>query len=628
MKTSMGERIDRIGRRGRIIPFLAALLLLGGCAPKAILPGVNMILITIDTLRADHLVTYGYQGGKTPNIDRLARDGTLFLDAYASVPLTLPSHTSYLTGTNPTCHGVHDNGAYTLGEEKSTIAEYLSDAGYETAAIVSSFQLDRKYGLSQGFDFYDDEMAKEFQLYDPRLLSGPKSQELKYHTDQQRAEAAVAKAKKWFGGRDETRPFFLWLHFFDPHSVYDPPPPYNDLFQDRAYPDSLYDGEIAYLDHNIGELVRFLRDKGLYDNTLIVFVADHGEGLGQHRELFHDQFIYDSTLHVPYIFGGGAVPGDWPPLVDDMVRSIDVLPTLLDLVGIRPRDDVEGESLLPLLEGGGRDVAHYIESYSPTHNLCVKLFGVKKGGWKYIEAPTPELYHTDTDPGETVNLADRNTAKAEELREVLKGYMVEDDVLPAEVDFETRRKLEAIGYVQQTARRVSMARENRADPKDMAACIEGLHMSMEYFNFGRFDSSLAVSLRLMEIFPGQSRIYYNIGNLQIRMGLYEDAVKDFRKILAQNPRYAKGMFWEGMALMRLKRDDEAIEWFRKAIAIEPNLQVARYNYAVVLARNGSLRESINEFEKALQIDSKSSLGQMAQAALTDIRDKLRAASDN
>jgi len=180
--------------------------------------------------------------------------------------------------------------------------------------------------------------------------------------------------------------------------------------------------------------------------------------------------------------------------------------------------------------------------------------------------------------------------------------------------------------VQQTARRVSMARENRADPKDMAVCIEGLHMSMEYFNFGQYDSSLAVSLRLMKIFPGGSRIYDNIGNLQIRMGRYKDAVHDFREIVRENPRYAKGMFWEAMALMRLERDDEAIEWFLKAIALDPNLQVAHYNYGVTLARNGSLKEAVGEFEKTLQIDSKSSLGRMAQTALTDIRDSLRNAT--
>jgi len=187
--------------RGRLTIALT-LLLLAGCAEKAILPGVNLILITVDTLRADRIATYGYGLGKSPNIDRLAREGTLFLDGYASVPLTLPSHTTFLTGTTPPYHGVHDNGAYTLAEEKTTIAEYLSSAGYETGAIVSSFQLNSRFGLSQGFDSYLDDMPKEFELYDPRLLAGPKAQNLKFETEQRRAESVVENARLWLDERN------------------------------------------------------------------------------------------------------------------------------------------------------------------------------------------------------------------------------------------------------------------------------------------------------------------------------------------------------------------------------------------------------------------------------------------
>lgn len=598
-------------------------ILIAGCSGKAVLPGVNIILITVDTLRADHIGCYGYGLGLTPHIDRLARNGTLFLDGYASVPLTLPSHTSFLTGATPANHGVHDNGAYTLGEEKTTIAEYLSDIGYETGAIVSSFQLNRKYGLSQGFDTYYDDIPKEYELYDPRLVNGPKMQNLRFESEQRRAENVVAKMKQWISGRDEAKPFFLWLHFFDPHGVYDPPPPYGDLFPDRAYPDSLYDAEITYLDHYVGEIVELLERRGEYEKTVIVFTADHGEGLGQHKEMYHDQFIYDSTLRVPYIFGGGALPEKWPPLVFEPVRCVDVLPTLLHLAGAKPREDVDGESLLPLTAGKDWNKPHYVESHSPKHNLCVKLHGIRYDGWKYIEAPTPELYRVEEDPGETVNLAGRHPGKAGELREMLKESMSEDTVIPAEIDFETRRKLEAIGYVQKTARRVAMARENRADPKEMAVCIDGLHQSMLYFSFGEYDSSLAVSLRLMDIFPGQSRIYDNIGNLQIRMELYDDAIETFTEIIRTSPRYGKGYFWMGMAHMRKRLDSEAIEWFRKAIAIDRNLQVGHYNLAVTLARNGHLEEAITEFQKTVQIDSKSNLAQMAQSALADIRDAVR-----
>lgn len=615
------------GRRGRWPVVLLVLALLVGCAGKAVLPGVNIILVTVDTLRADHVGCYGCEEAVTPNIDRLAREGTTFLDGYSSVPLTLPSHTSFLTGTTPPYHGVHDNGAYTLGEDKTTIAEYLNDIGYETVAIVSSFQLNAKYGLSQGFEKYYDDIPKEFDLYDPRLIDGPKMQELRYESEQRRAENVYEKMKTWIDVRTDDRPFFLWMHFFDPHGVYDPPPPFDDFYPHLSYPDSLYDAEIAYLDHYIGKIFRVLKDRGVYDNTVIVLVADHGEGLGQHKELYHDQFVYDSTLRVPYIIGGGAAPKGWPELVLDPVRSVDVLPTLLRLAGARARDDVQGESLLPVLRGKRWDKPHYVESHSPTHNLCVKLHGIRYEGWKYIEAPTPELYHVEDDPGETVNLAPRNPEKAEELREMMLGYMKDDEALPEEVDFETRRKLEAIGYVQRTARRVAMARENRADPKDMADCIDGLHESMLYFTLGEYDSSLAVSLRLQEIFPGQTRIYDNIGNLQIRMEQYDEAIEEFTDVLRANPRYAKGYFWLGMARMRKHEDDRAIENFRKCIGLDDNMQVAHYNLGVTLARNGVLDEAIPSLEKTIRIDSRSNLAHLAQQALGDIRSALRAAED-
>ncbi len=598
---------------------LFLLLALGGCAGKPVLPGVNLILITIDTLRADHLGCYGYPRIKTPHIDRLAREGVLFSSGFSSVPLTLPSHTTFLTGLFPSHHGVHDNGAYTLADEHATIAEYLSDAGYQTAAIVSSFQLNGRYGIDQGFDHYDDKIPREYDLYDKRLITGPKSQNLRFESEQRRAEDITKLTAEWLEKKDDS-PFFLWLHYFDPHGVYDPPPPFSLLYDDRTYPDSLYDGEITYLDHHIGLLRRLLEDAGLYDNTLIVFTADHGEGLGEHKEWYHDQFIYDATTHVPFIFGGGAVPEIWPALVTESVRSVDVLPTLVHTIGLKSESEVQGRSLIPVLLGkSDGEQPQYVESYSPTHNLCVKLFGIRHNGWKYIEAPTPELYNIEEDPGETQNIAGRYPDMATEMRELLQPFMPEEEGLPDAIDFDTRKKLEAIGYIQRTQRRVSMASRNEADPKDMAACVEGLHMSMRYFTFGRYDSSLAVSLRLKDIFPGQTRIYDNIGNLQIRLGLYEDAIKEFKIITTEQPRYAKGNFWIGMAHMRLRHEEDALRWLRKGLAIDPKLSIARYNLAVILARNRKLDEALEHWDQVIATDPKSNFAKLSQTAATDVR---------
>ncbi|MFH1277840.1 MAG: sulfatase-like hydrolase/transferase [Candidatus Eisenbacteria bacterium] len=593
----------------------------GGCGPEERFPGVNLILITIDTMRSDHLASYGRPNARTPHMDRLAREGTLFTRMYASAPLTLPSHTTFLTGRYPSSHGVHDNGAYRFGEEGTTIAEYLSGAGYRTAAFVSSFQLDRKYGLAQGFREYDDRMPQKFEVYDPRIAAGPKADSIRHQSGQRRAEEITALVTAWLG-RGGSEPFFLWLHYFDPHESYDPPPPFDRMNQDLPFPDSLYDGEIAYLDRELGRLIGELEDRGIYDRCLVLLSADHGEGLGSHGERYHDTFIYDSTIRIPFLVGGGAAKRNAPRFVETPVRSIDVLPTLLDAAGVKPKGDVQGESLLPLLEGEERrgEWTSYAETFSPIHNLCSKLFSIRTEEWKYIEAPLPELYRVSEDPGERTNLIERRPEVALDLREILKEHMPEEETGRIEIDEETREKLEAIGYVRGEAGPEAVVEGK--DPKEILPCTDGLHLSMLHFTYGRYDSSLAVLERLKLECPPHGQIYDNIGNLRIRLGHYEETIEEFTEIIRLHPSYSKGYFWVGMAYLRTGRDAEALEWFRKAVERDPNMQIAQYNVGLALGNMRRVDEALEAWEEAIRISPNSTIGRLAKRAYDDVASAL------
>jgi len=601
---------------------LIGLLGIGGCARGPLLPGVNLILITVDTLRADHLGCYGYPFGKTPNLDRLAREGVLFSDMFASVPLTLPSHTTFLTGLFPSRHGVHDNGAYRLAEDKTTIAEYLVEAGYRTAGFVSSFQLEKKYGLVQGFDEYDDKMPENFEIFDPRVKRGPKADVIRKTSNQRRADEITALTKEWLA-RGGSEPFFLWLHYFDPHEIYDPPPPYDRMFPSLAFPDSLYDGEITYLDHHIGELVRLLETHGMWDRTVVLMSADHGEGLGEHKEMYHDTFIYDSTLRIPFLMFGGGLPEEWRGLVTEPVRSIDVVPTFLEFAGVDPASDVQGTSLVPFIHGGENsdDWFTYCESHSPTHNLCTKLAGIRTKEWKYIEAPRPELYRVSEDPGETRNLIDRYTDKARVLREILAEQLPDEDLPRLEIDAETRAQLEAIGYVHRKEGE-RPAKGAGKDPKEINPCIDGLHLSMLHFTYGRYDSALVVLDRLTVTCPGQSRIYDNIGNLQIRFHRYEETIEEFTALVERYPHYGKGYFWVGMGYLRTSRPAEALAWYEKALSRDPSIQVAHYNMGVALGRLKRIDEAMAAWERAVRMNPNSRTGRLAREAYARLKEAI------
>ena len=389
----------------------------------------NVLLVTIDTLRANRLGCYGGTAVPTPNIDRLAQRGTVFAKAFAPTPLTLPSHASILTGMTPVAHGVHDNINFVVRPEHTTLAEHLKARGYETAAVVSASPLDSRFGLAQGFDTYDDTFMAP---------GAPKTSPA-----EQPADATVDKALKWLraphGG-----PWFLWVHIWDPHAEYAPPEPFLSLYKGR-----LYDGEVAYTDLALGRLFRFLDENRLAERTLTVLTADHGEGLGDHGERTHGYLAHNATIWVPLII---AAPGSEPSHCPEPVSHSDIVPTVLDVLGIAAPPEIQGRSLRPALDGRSVPPARiYFECLSPYYELgWAPLQGFIAGDEKFVQSPVPELYDLDRDFGEMKNIA--STVKIADYAAGLERLVaVLTPAAPldarARTNPELRERLESLGYL-------------------------------------------------------------------------------------------------------------------------------------------------------------------------------------
>jgi arylsulfatase A-like enzyme len=409
----------------------------------------NILLLTLDTTRADRLGAYGFAGADTPNIDRVAREGVLFEQAESAAPLTLPAHTSLFTGRFPFQHGVRDNGAV-LDPGELTLAQVLQTRGFRTAAFPASYVLDARWGLTRGFELYDG-------TFGHRGGDGAQGDGMRRSADQ-----IVDRALAWLHTTSDAR-FFGWLHFYDAHTPYDPP-------QGQAYTATGYQGEIAFIDSQIGRVLAFLDARHLRDRTLVVLVGDHGESLGEHGERTHGLFVYEAVTRVPLIISAPSsrMRGR---RVADVVRSVDVMPTVLDLLGIRVPSSVAGVTLGPRMTGATRETE--IETYSETmypryHFGWSGLRALRTGRFKLIDAPRPELYDLAADPGEEHNLYELRPALAAALARRLREREVGDTrTVPGghAIDPDTAARLAALGYVSG----VALERESTtslADPKD------------------------------------------------------------------------------------------------------------------------------------------------------------------
>jgi arylsulfatase A-like enzyme len=476
--------------------------------------GFNLLVVTLDTTRADHLGCYGRDGAETPALDRLAREGVRFDDAVTNAPVTLPAHASIFTGLYPPNHGVRRNGEYVLGLDQKTLAEDLARAGYDTAAFVGAFVLDARCGLAQGFDVYDD------------FVNPPTSLSLSHSYDERNAAQVTESALRWLHSRNAERPFFAWVHYFDPHQPFQAPEPFRSRFGERQY-----DAEIAYVDSQVTRLVDALAALGVDDRTLVVVVGDHGEGLGEHGESSHDFFVYESVMRVPLIvWAPGAFEG--PFVVDDVVVSVtDLYPTVLDLLGLEVPPTSDGLSLVRGLPGPDRAV--YMESLAPYLDYgWSPLFALRRHRDKYIRAPDPEYYDLLADPDEADNLGSEAGLR-DDLEAMLAGWpTIEEVSADAVVDSATRARLEALGYVGSMT---AGPRDTSLDPKEMIDVFNRYDAARAMARDGRWQQAVGELEAVAAISPGNRLVLAELARIYSMTGNLPAAERVLRRNIALGP---------------------------------------------------------------------------------------------
>jgi choline-sulfatase len=578
------SRRPRIGRIAALGGALAAILWLAlGCGGARQRP--NVLLVTFDTTRADHVGCYGAEPSPTPNLDRLAREGVVLTQAMTAVPLTLPAHTSMLTGQVPIRHGVRNNGAYVLPPSAETLAESFSQAGYQTAAFVSAFVLNRQFGLAQGFDTYDDELIDE--------RSGPQT---------------AARALRWLGRRDAQRPFFVWVHLFDPHTPWTPPRPYRDL----ALP-SGYDQEIAAADGSLGRILEWLRAQQLLDRTIIAVLGDHGEGLGDHGETEHGLFLYEETVHVPWVMRltGGAGAGTRAPA---LASVIDLAPTLLDLAGLPPLRAASGVSLRDAL-GGGRAPDRrgvLLETVYPQESFgWAPLRGLRTPEWSWIRAPQPELYDLAQDPREHVNRAANEAQTAASLNLWMQEQFASEEeaaTSPAQaghVPPEVAERLSSLGYIAAGQAATSAGADTLPDPKAMLAIFDDFETAKLAMDQKRFQAAIAPFRRVMDRDARNLTAALGLGIALDRTHAYGEAEAVLRRALALSPRNTTVQTALADALFGQWRYAEALEFYRQAAADAREWRKAQSRSASCLLALGRADEAERVLADAARADAAS-----------------------
>ncbi len=485
----------------------------------------NVILITVDTLRADRLGCYGHPRVRTPTIDAFAAAGVRFENCIAQTPLTLPSHTTIMTGTLPLHHGVRDNGGFVVPSELVTMAEAFKAKGYETGAFVAAYVLDGKWGLDQGFDTYFD----KFDL--------SRFEKISLAEVQRPAGEVIDDALAWLDRKKDGR-FFAWIHLYDPHTPYEPPEPFLS-----EYPLNPYLGEIAYADSQLARLWDYLGRAGLRDDLILVLAADHGESLGEHGEGTHGFFVYQAALHVPLIFVS-PFPALQGLTSAGTVGLVDVLPTVCEMAGLPVPAGVQGRSLVPSFftpgaSGGGR--LAYAESFYPRYHYgWSELQSVQDGRFKLILAPVPELYDLRADPAEARNLVylekeifEDLSARAEALIAAAGRNALEVDL--GKVDEETREKLAALGYVGSFMDSSKLEGRKLADPKDKIGIFNELTMAREAGMSGDFEGAIATIRAILAEDPTIADAHFSLGNVLYKARRFEEAAEAFKSSLELKP---------------------------------------------------------------------------------------------
>ena len=628
----------------RLIIILFGLAALPAAAQTPAKPAVNVVVITIDTLRADHLGCYGYKQIKTPNIDALAAEGTRFDRAFAVVPVTLPSHSSIMTGTYPMLSGMHDFSGNKLSPLQPTLASVLKQAGYQTGAVIAAAVLDSRFGLNQGFDFYFDHF--EFSRLDEVNLD-----------EMERPGNVVADVtldwlqKDWLA-KNSQKNFFLWMHLYDPHFPYHPPEPYASEY--AAHP---YDGEIAFADEQVGRLLRFLKEKGIYQNTVIVLCGDHGESLGEHGEKTHGFFIYNATMHVPLIIRlpeNRLSEGAKARTVDDPVSLVDLMPTLLGVLGLEVPSQVQGRSLLPELRGesasrgqddkAARDRVLYGETFLPRiHFNWSELRGSENTKYHFIDAPHPELYDLAKDPGELHNLFTEKTAVADEMRArlaaLIRDYSAGKEMAEKTgLDPALMERLKALGYAgfsgggDPGGKDLTISSRNLPDPKDRVVTYELISDAIADSQHGRYQESIEKLKSVIKTEPNSVPGHYMQGLNYYHLKMFAEAEVELQKTVQLSPDYALAFFNLGMAQAHAGEIDAAIATLQKTLQLDATNFEAAFNLGVAFLQKKQLEPAAAAFQQSVTIDPAFARGHRAlgetllyQGKLDDATAELRRA---
>lgn len=555
----------------------------------------NVLLITLDTTRADHLGCYGYPDARTPRLDGLAREGVRFARAYAPAPLTLPAHASIMSGLYPVAHGVRNNG-HDLPAGIATLAGILKAKGFVTAAFVSSFSVDSRFGLDRGFDVYDDTFEAE--------------QPLKGANAERRAEPTFARFSAWLAGLGSRR-FFAWVHYYDPHLPYDPPAPFR-----QGHP---YDGEIAYMDHYVGAVLDLLEKRGLLDRTLVVAAGDHGEGLGDKVEMGHGVFLYEETLRVPLILRDPAVFRA-PRTIESAVRLVDLAPTILDTIGLGGEAaGMQGQSLIPWLRGRpGRDLDALVETFYPRENYgWSELVGLVADRWKLVQSPRPELFDLAGDPGERTNLFATAAAKADELAKKLEREILRQSPGPgaatgaSPVRVEDRERLRSLGYVNLAPARPG---ETAPDPKDKIGLLQLVQKAQGLESQGDFAAAERAHLEVLKEIPDSPEAYVNLALVQARQKAFDRAVATLVRGVERLPDSEILLVRLGHTYLVSGQPGEALATMDKVLALNPRSLDALTVRAGILDASGRKDEARRGYERALEIEPESRFLRMSLAS--------------
>jgi len=576
---------------------------IGQAAPKKTVRP-NVFLVTIDTLRADHVHCYGYQRVETPAIDALASDGFRFAQAFTPSPITNTSHTSIFTGLMPSTHGVTDF-AVPLSPAHPTWAELLHKQGYHTAAFIGAVILDSKSlapGLDRGFDFYDN---------------FPERSPTKSRRDrvERRGMVVVQHAEAWLSAHP-TGAHFVWVHLYDPHDPYEPPAPYSQIYKDH-----LYDGEIAYADSALANFIAYLKKHDWYANSVIVVVGDHGEGLGEHHEDTHGIFLYDSTTHVPLIIKLAAAPaGDKSKVIDAQVRTTDILPTVLDLVGAPDLQEKDGESLKAYF-AGSEPAARTVfgETDYPLRFGWAPLRSVRAEGIKFIEAPRPELYDLHRDAGELDNKYEPWSVQVQKSRGMLAA--LRPNKPPPEssrsaVGEGTINELKALGYLGSAdAGSATNVPEPSLlpDPKDRIEELNLLHAAMIASADNRAAEARQSLEKVLQLNPKSPTALRDLGELELHAGDYAKAAQHLKEAMEVRPDDGNVAFHQGQALEKIHDLAGARDALETSLKLLPGRFQARLLLGQVYLALKDAKAAEDQFEAALLLQSNSVEAQLALA---------------